>query len=159
MSGLAGWIRVWLVVTTVLCIYDAVFILNRPASLYEWSIYEGYRTWYSKMDKAYADMDYTFVISQSYLNLFECFWNVMALVTGNPSHALLYAFGASVMTFEKTVLYLVDGILGGHTTHNPPYEMFVLLSLGLIWVFVPLAVMVSIFRTVCRRMDAAGKCN
>eukprot|EP01060_Flectonema_neradi_P040596 TRINITY_DN9328_c0_g1_i1.p1 TRINITY_DN9328_c0_g1~~TRINITY_DN9328_c0_g1_i1.p1 ORF type:complete len:158 (+),score=4.84 TRINITY_DN9328_c0_g1_i1:107-580(+) len=154
MSALAGWIRFWLIASTVICTYDALFIFNRPDSL-NWAIYSGYRTWYTKIDKGYAVESYSFGLTQSYLNTFECFWNVMAVTATNPSHALLFAFATSVMTFAKTIMYMIDGYLDGQTSHNGLFDGTCFVCLSMIWVIVPFAVIKSTFHTMCKKMQAS----
>ena len=55
------WVSVWLCITTLIVLWDASFVLNRPASFTN-MIWYPYRD-YVKIDMLYGDMEDAFVVA------------------------------------------------------------------------------------------------
>lgn len=141
---------IWFASVTPIVLVDGIFVLKRqPATAADlthplsqtfpfnyWLIYEKY-------DRRYAPNDDAFVVAQSYLNMVEVFLGLMTLVlafAGNHSCAIKLAFSVALMTFYKTVLYLLMDIVegGAYTHHNTQKEqlLFVLLPSSF-WLLIP----------------------
>lgn len=63
----------WLVLSAIIVIYDAAFIILRPATLKGGSLYHIYWPYeaYLEFDTLYANMNDSFVVIQSWLNIVE----------------------------------------------------------------------------------------
>jgi len=148
-NSIPGWIRLWLLVSGLVCTWDGTFIIFRPHSLpggkYH-SIWKPYSK-YISVDKRYGDMEDPFVYAQSLMNFVEIFFCFLVLVMNarNARSTATLAFSVSLMTMWKTVLYLVQytELCGGgkYHSHNDPFTNFLYLWLPSgIWIILPLLV-------------------
>ncbi len=159
-NSLPTWLNTWLLASTAICVWDAMFVLNRPQS-FNWSIYSGYSI-YMEVDKGYGDIEDGFVIAQSWINLVECTLNVMAVTSSDPNNSYLLAFSTSLMTLSKTVLYLLVDLCQNmkFTGHNnwPTYLLLFIILNG-IWIFVPSLAVKHCANIIMKRMGSPGKRN
>lgn len=98
-----------MILTIVVVLWDALFVLLRPRSLpgNDLAIFFYPYKLYIEVDKAYGNMDDAFTKAQSWLNVAEIVISVAAvllLFLRKPS-GLLLALVVNTMTFWKTVLY------------------------------------------------------
>ena len=136
------WVSIWLCITTIIVLWDASFVLNRPASFTN-VIWYPYRD-YVQVDKIYGDMEDPFVVAQSYMNLVEVTLNVISLILLRRrkfKQAAVIALVASVMTCSKTIIYHVMEVVSGYkySKHNDrqTFIMLYLLPNG-VWIWVPM---------------------
>jgi len=130
--GLSTLSYIWFTLATAIVSIDLTYVLTRPS-------FEGVKTpehplartfpfdqwvYYSTFDKRYAPNDDTFVIVQSWCNLFECLLQLTAVVaslSGLYKFAHKTALVVCVMVAYKTVMY---GMMehfdnSKYTKHNP----------------------------------------
>ena len=104
----------WLIISSIIVIFDGAFILLRPETLpggkYS-HIYAPYQL-YIQFDALYADLKDHFVVIIAYLNLVEVtltFLSVFISMVGSQKWKLrgaILAIMASAFVFWKTVLYM-----------------------------------------------------
>jgi hypothetical protein len=107
-------ILVWTFVSYIIVFFDAFFVLNRPHTLangkYYW-LFKPYENYY-KFDTLYDMNDDTFVIIQSWLNVFEGVLAMVAVVLCLSSCKIKRIIGAliclivNVMVFWKTIIFV-----------------------------------------------------
>jgi len=108
---LPKWVIQWLWVSTIVCTWDASFIMTRPHSFpggsLVWLFYP-YK-YYITVDQRYMDSENDYVFAQSLLNYVECIVNLIALYMHARKHqgTALTTFTVTVMTWWKTVLYFL----------------------------------------------------
>ncbi len=105
---------IWLVLSSFVVLYDATYVLLRPATMDGGSLFPyftGYAL-YIKFDTLYANLTDTFVVIQSWLNLAEITLILCSVLLSLSSckikkliAALLIVIG-SAFVFWKTVIYL-----------------------------------------------------
>lgn len=140
----------WNIISIVLLLWDASFVLLRPASLPGNSLAAFFPFYdvYINVDTSYGDLEDYFVPAQSLLNLFEIVLHGIALVLYTRKEerprATIIEFAASAMTCSKTVLYLTVEACSGFSrvTHNvlPMQALFVWFLPAMLWVVFPLAI-------------------
>lgn len=122
MSFVPRWFAVWMLISYLIMIWDAAYVLYRPATMKGGALFNYFSPYelYIKYDTLYGNLNDKFVVAQSQLNLVEV---VIALVSLAAAHfgAQRTRLAGSVMclvvtcfTFWKTVLYVVYG--GDHLT-------------------------------------------
>eukprot|EP01084_Bolivina_argentea_P119268 211492_1 len=161
------WIVAWLIFTSIVVTMDATFVLNRPAS-FKWKIFQPYNDIYIHIDKGYGDIYDGFVIAQSWCNLVEMLFNLIAIyyhLTSNTIASNAWCFISTLCTFWKTVIYLLVNICGGehgfiHTGHNSIKDLFIFYIIpNGIWIIIPFCVLYSQFTSLINasRSVVAGK--
>ena len=105
----------WLALSGIIVIYDACFVLLRPETLpggkYA-AIYSPYQL-YIKYDTLYGNMQDSFVVIQSQLNLIEVFMSFVAVFLSISScrtkkiAGALLAIITSCFVFWKTVIFVM----------------------------------------------------
>ncbi len=111
-AGIVGevfplWVAVWLLISSLICTWDASFVLLRPQGSLDWPLYAPYQQ-YVQVDKLYGNLESSFVWSQSVMNIVEIGFNLYALVlraSGNQRKGAAVALFVSACTFSKTLLY------------------------------------------------------
>lgn len=70
MSYLPRWFTIWMIVSYLIMIFDATFVLNRPSTI-SGSMSQFFSPYqlYIKIDTLYGDLNDIFVVIQSQLNL------------------------------------------------------------------------------------------
>lgn len=140
------WINKWLILSSLICIYDGSFCVLRPHSLPGGcleKVFWGYKI-YIMADKHYADASDSFIWAQGLGNILESAINLVVVFKVLKSIQLskLVCIAVSVMTAWKTTLfclYSLDIGHGGHTVERWRDELLVH-GLGLIWLVVPVYV-------------------
>ena len=84
-SHIPGWILKWLSFSSIICTWDALFVLNRPGSFDSplWFPYKNYVV----VDRLYGDVENPWVWTQSCLNVVEVVFNLVALFSKRPKFA------------------------------------------------------------------------
>lgn len=145
-----SWMFWWNIISIVLLLWDASFVLLRPSSLPGGPLdflFPGYSL-YTEVDTSYGDMEDFFVPAQSLLNLFEVLLHTSALIMytreNTRPRATIIEFAASAMTCSKTVLYLTVEACSGfaRVTHNvkPETALLVWFVPAMLWVVFPFAI-------------------
>jgi hypothetical protein len=135
------WVAIWLTVSSLICLWDASFVLLRPAS-FDIPLWAPYLD-YIQVDKLYGNVEDTFVWSQSIMNLLEVGLNLYSLSLLHDKQfraAAVMAVVVSTMTSSKTVLYhLMDYACGFcNSAHNDAFTLVVLYFLpNGVWIWVP----------------------
>ncbi|KAK9311928.1 hypothetical protein V1522DRAFT_357682 [Lipomyces starkeyi] len=135
------WISWWIALSSLICIWDALFCLFRPYSLpgNSLSMFWGPYKHYVNFDLSYG-MEHTtgFINAQSLGNLMESTLNFSYLylvhkvgTKESRRTASLVAVISTIMTGYKTVIFVLQEYYSGFTSirHNPFSEIF------LKWIF------------------------
>lgn len=74
-------VKIWLTISSLVCIWDATFILLRPDTLPGGRLHKYWKPYalYIEVDKLYGETSDNFVYFCSILNLFEVFINFVSL--------------------------------------------------------------------------------
>lgn len=105
----------WLVVSALVVVFDAAYVLLRPHSLRGGKYFHIFAPYelYAKMDSLYAMNDDSFVVIQSWLNIVEAVLLLLAVgmsISRNVSRKLwgaILAVVTSAFVFWKTVIFLL----------------------------------------------------
>jgi hypothetical protein len=167
-----GWMLGWLLISSILTLYDAAFVLTRPASLSGGSLHWLFFSYdsYIVYDPVYANLKDAFGVAQSYINLIEIALVFIALTlipilpTSSSPHVVLLI--ATSSTLLKTVLYLVYSVVdvehSGHysltdwTTWDAGYVSVSLLPV-MQWIIFPVATLISLGGQLARAASHGGK--
>jgi len=106
---------VWLCASTLICLWDAGFVLLRPRTLPGGDLHQFWAPYsiYIEIDKLYGNLTDQFVKWQSVLNLVECVINTITIIALLSSSirtkhfGTFLAFAVNAFTFWKTVLYFL----------------------------------------------------
>eukprot|EP01116_Phalansterium_solitarium_P016598 TRINITY_DN3882_c0_g1_i1.p1 TRINITY_DN3882_c0_g1~~TRINITY_DN3882_c0_g1_i1.p1 ORF type:complete len:168 (-),score=37.51 TRINITY_DN3882_c0_g1_i1:193-696(-) len=138
-------IKIWLAVTSVVVLWDAGYILNRPESMaggsLEW-VWFPYVDYIKNVDPRYGDLTDGFVIAQARMNIVEVFFQLSALYLASRKSTAAYVatLVGAVMTCSKTVLYFLVEWDGGmkYTKTSKPFDFwFYGIFLNGLWIVVP----------------------
>ncbi|KAL3879195.1 hypothetical protein ACJMK2_031504 [Sinanodonta woodiana] len=166
-NKLEAWILKWFYATAVICTYDATFCVFRPYTLPGEPLHAPWYPYrmYMAVDQRYKDTNDSFSFTQSLLNYGEVILNIVTIVLQylterrctkcifrdffdffpalwNNRYTKILAYTVSVMTFWKTVLYMLMylELAGGkdyRKGNNPLQEFFVVFVPNAIWLVVP----------------------
>ena len=162
-SRLPRWIVLWLALSTPIVIWDALFVLLRPASLpgqplgFFWAF--GYKL-YIAVDHTYADLGNHTVEAICIVSLLEACLVALALWKHRQEHnalAQVLALVATSLTGAKTVLFLLLEVCskGQGVGHNEiPHLILVWLLPNILWVLFPLAAAFRIGRNLLNQLEA-----
>ena len=160
---LPRWVVLWMGISTLVVIWDALFILVRPASFpggelgFFWDFAYGL---YMEVDRAYADQSNTYLHALASMSLFEaCIvaWGLYAHKMNKNREAHLLVLVAASLTCAKTMLFvLVEACSGWHSIgHN---ELMPLLFIWIIpnglWIVVPGAVIANTSRRLFKQLES-----
>ena len=112
MFSIPKWITLWLVVSSFVVLYDASYILLRPATMRGGPLFPFYSPYdlYIKFDTLYGNLTDSFVVIQSWLNLVEISIILFAVYLATSSDkrvkAAITMIVASAFVFWKTVIYV-----------------------------------------------------
>ena len=160
---LPRWVVLWMGISTLVVIWDALFILLRPASFPGGSlgfIWEFGYVLYMGVDRAYADQANTYLHALATMSLFEaCIVGVgiYAHRTNKNREARLLVLVAASLICAKTILFvLVEAWSGWHSIgHN---ELIPLLLVWVIpnglWIVVPTAVIADTSRRLLNQLNS-----
>ncbi|EDV20563.1 uncharacterized protein TRIADDRAFT_60962 [Trichoplax adhaerens] len=147
------WIKVWFFISSVICSWDASFVLLRPHSMPPDGKYSQYFSPYALylgVDKKYGDLEDTFIIGQAWCNVAEVVMMLFVVLFGSSSRGKGWIFSlvVSTMTFWKTVVFLIqytDICNGAHQLNAVDFETALKLFYipNGIWIVMSLLVMAS----------------
>ena len=186
---LPTWITTWIFLTTIIVIWDALWVLfaryhiDSPSSPYHtlakavWQPYE----LYISVDRRYADKGDGFVVAQSWVNLAELLLAMYAAFLNHRrcQEAKLWAFLSSFATFLKTFIYFgceiwstvspSDGPAHAfhYTWHNDEFSFWILFVLpSSFWLVIPALISVVLGSHIAEalhgdspRCSAADSCG
>ena len=155
------WITAWAVIGSIVCIWDATYVLTRPRSMAKGDLFHLYTPYakYITLDPLYGNLKNAFVVAQSWMNLVEVALALIAVflyhAAGRRNGGCLLLLIVSVMTWSKTVLYFIhDSFERPLRSEKLPIEIpaweYVCLFIipSLVWVVFPFACMWSIARQI-----------
>jgi hypothetical protein len=107
-------IYLWLVLSALIVIYDAAYVLLRPDSMSGGSLFHIFSAYdlYIKFDTLYGNLTDSFVVIQSWLNLLEAALILAAAIISISVCPIKKLIGAlvilvtSAFVFWKTVIYI-----------------------------------------------------
>jgi hypothetical protein len=146
--GLSKFAIIWLILSGLICIIDATFVIFRPGSLPGGNLVKYFPVWigwhqYIQHDKRYADLHDAWVVLQSYMNLVEValqFLCVYLNKKGNFNLAHKIFIVISICTFYKTVIYFGMEVFEGFpfTKHNSNKDLLLMVIIpSSFWVIIP----------------------
>ena len=145
------WVAIWLVISSMICSWDASFVFNRATSLDSfnnpiWSPYKDY----VQVDKLYASLENDFVWSQSVLNVLEICLNLFALhllTSRKDKKAAVVGLAVCAMTSAKTILYhVMEFSCSGCNTKQNDWPTFLTLYIvpNGVWIWVPMVACIQL---------------
>lgn len=160
LGPLPRWLVLWLALSSVVVVWDALFVLLRPHSMtggslaFVWPVYDLYLA----VDHSYADLENTTVAAICTMSLLECIGVGIALAQharGAHPAAHLLALICLCLTGAKTVLFFLievwSGLEGiGHA--EPVSLLFAYILPNTLWVVVPLAGALTLSRRLTRHL-------
>lgn len=108
-------LRIWLVISSLVVIYDASYVLLRPRSMLNGDLFSVFSAYdlYIKYDTLYGNLKDSFVVIQSYLNLVEVTMLLISVVLASSScwkkqfiGAFIAVVGSSFVLW-KTIIYVL----------------------------------------------------
>lgn len=159
---LPRWIRLWLMLSMVVVLWDASFVLLRPYSMPGGSLSALWPPYalYVQVDLSYANLEDGFPPAQSTIGLLEILVGIAALVASRRLKvglAWLLAFTKTTLTGTKTLLFfLVEAWSGfAHTSHNDAMLLvFAYILPNIVWVVMPFMVSWTAATVILRAFDA-----
>jgi len=159
---LPRWVVLWMGLSTLVVIWDALFILFRPASFpggelgflwdFAYSIY-------MEVDRAYADQGNTYIHALATMSLLEAclvYWGLYAHKQENNRAAHLLILVAASLTGAKTLLFvLVEAWSGWYSIgHNELVPLlFVWIIPNGLWIVVPGAVIFDTSKRLIKHLN------
>ena len=109
------WLNIWLVLSSLIVIFDASYVLLRPASMRGGHLFPYFSPYelYIQFDTLYGNLTDSFVVIQSWLNLVEVSLILLAVALSLSSCIIkklvsaLIVLTASAFVFWKTVIYIL----------------------------------------------------
>lgn len=165
--SMARWATAWAVLGSLVCIWDATYVLTRPRSMAKGDLFHIFTPYakYITVDPLYGNLQNAFVIAQSCMNYVEITLTLLSVglyhILGRRNLGCLILLVASVMTWSKTVLYFVHDYFE-RPLHPPkiPLEIptweyvFLFIIPSSFWIVLPFACMWSIGRQFLRLLDS-----
>ena len=160
-------VYLWLILSSIIVIFDASYVLLRPHSLkggkYE-DIYSPYQL-YIKFDTLYGDNQDPFNIIQSWLNLVEISLAFLAVFLSLCPHKEVKLKGAflaiivSAFTFWKTVLYVWydHPFLSEETLAFTADSIKIFYFPTSFWIICPVWTILSVSKRICNEILGAEK--
>ena len=148
-NRLPKWIAYWLGISTIVVIWDALFVLLRPASFADGSlgfIWSPAYDIYTSVDLTYGDLSNHTVEAICFMSLIEaCIvgWALVANRMGNGRLAHLLTCVVTSLTGMKTILFFVIEAMHGWSSlsHNDVLPLiFVWILPNGLWIVVPLII-------------------
>lgn len=161
------WVTAWAVISSLVCIWDATYVLTRPRSMAKGDLFHIFVPYarYITVDPLYGNLKNAFVIGQSYMNYIELtlalFSVILYHLMKRRNLACLILLIASVMTWSKTVLYFIHDHF--ERSLNPleistKVELWEHLLLFIVpssfWVILPFATMWNISRQIIQLLNS-----
>ena len=107
------WATAWAVISSLICIYDATYVLVRPRSMAKGDLFHIFFPYakYITVDPLYGNLKNAFVVGQSWMNYVELTLALLSVVLyyvlRKRNTGCLLLLIASTMTWSKTVLYFI----------------------------------------------------
>ncbi len=160
---------IWIAVGSVICIWDACYILSRPASMFKGSLFWLFQPYakYITLDPLYGNLNNSFVIAQSYVNCIEVIFGLLSIILfhycrtiGMKNFSSLLLLLVSVATLAKTILYFINDIVDiplhpdQHPDNIPLFDYFFLFLLpNITWVLLPSAIIYNISNQILTALN------
>lgn len=151
---------IWIILGSILGIWDALFVLTRPMSMKDGSLFWLFTPYdtYVQLDPSYADLQNPFVLAITYLNCIEIALGLISLVIYRYTphfrdSAVILLLLTSMATLSKTALYLLhDHLLGSDVTNmsTSDYLSYFLVP-NTTWILLPTLCIYSISRQIIGR--------
>ncbi|CAF3974551.1 unnamed protein product [Adineta steineri] len=163
------WITEWAIVSSLICIWDATYVLTRPRSMAKgdlFHLFSPYAT-YITVDPLYGNLKNAFVIGQSWMNYVELTLALYAVILYHifkrKNSGCLLLLIASVMSCSKTVLYFIhDYYERSLHPHDSPYEIetwqYLLLFIipSSLWIIFPFCCTWTLGRQIIKILDSSN---
>jgi hypothetical protein len=161
--SMPGWITVWAVIGSLVCLWDATYVLTRPRSMANGDLFQYFSPYakYITVDPLYGNLKNAFVIAQSCMNYIELSLTLLAVIFYHifrrRNLGCLILLIASVMTWSKTVVYFIhDHFERSFHPEKTPVKvetwehvcLFIIPST--FWIVLPFASMWNIGRQIIR---------
>lgn len=165
-NQMPGYMVVWFYLTAIICTIDASFVVFRPRTLPGGNLSAFFKLYqyYIYTDQRYNDIGDSYVFTQSLMNYVEVILNIVTLIFHyrKMNATKLLAFTVSVMTFWKTVLYILMfyELAGGkdyRVGNTLIEEIFIVLIPNGIWIVLPFICMVDLWKTFLPKSGSSGK--
>ncbi|CAF3320631.1 unnamed protein product [Rotaria socialis] len=165
-----AWATLWTVIGSLVCIWDATYIITRPRSMANGDLFHIFSPYakYITLDPLYGNLQNAFVIAQSCMNYVELTLALLSIIlyhiVGQRNLGCLLLLVASAMTWSKTILYFVHDHFERslHPERSPvqieAWEYICLFIMpSLVWVVFPFACMWSIGRQILRLLNVSNE--
>lgn len=102
-----GFLKFWFVLSAFIVFFDASFVLQRPATLKGGDLYKYYFPYdnYVIYDTLYADLKDSFVVIQSWLNIVEGVFLIVAVILSLSRSLKASLWGAAIGTIASTCVF------------------------------------------------------
>jgi hypothetical protein len=109
-----GFLKFWFVLSAFIVFFDASFVIQRPATLKGGNLYKYYFAYdnYVIYDTLYTDLKDSFVVIQSWLNIVEGVFLIVAVILSLSKCLKASLWGAAIgaitstCVFWKTVIFV-----------------------------------------------------
>jgi hypothetical protein len=152
------WLNVWLVVSSLVVLYDASYVLLRPASMVGGHLFRFFSAYdlYIKYDTLYGHLTDSFVVIQSWLNLVEVSLILAAVglsLSSCPIKKLVSALvilTSSAFVFWKTVIYVLysHDFTTDAVKNLTPDALLVFVIPSSLWIIFPLLAIFTVIKNV-----------
>lgn len=163
------WVTAWAVIGSLICIWDATFVLTRPRSMAKGDLFHIFVPYakYITVDPLYGNLKNAFVIAQSCMNYIELTLTLFSVILyhllGRRNLGCLILLIASVMTWSKTVLYFIHDYFERplHPQELPikieTWEyLFLFIIPSSFWIILPFATMWNIGGQILRLINSTN---
>jgi len=164
------WATAWAVIGSLICIWDATYVLTRPRSMANGDLFHIFFPYakYITVDPLYGNLKNAFVIAESYMNYVEVTLTLLSVIlyhfASRRNLGCLLLLIASVMTWSKTVLYFVhDPFERSLHPQKLPIKIerweyiFLFIIPSSIWIILPFACMWNIGGQIIRLLDSTNE--
>lgn len=158
MFTIPKWITLWLVVSSIIVLFDASYVLLRPATMRGGPLFSFYSPYdlYIKFDTLYGNLSDSFVVIQSWLNLIEISMILFGVYLSRSSDkrikAAIVMIVASAFVFWKTVIYVLYS--HDHTTADvkqlTTQAILVFVIPTLFWLICPILTIIALSKKLVR---------
>lgn len=162
------WLMVWLVASSLIVIYDASYVLQRPASMEGGALFHIYSPYalYIQFDTLYGNLKDSFVVIQSWLNLVEVTLVLSAVLLSLSSCTVkqlisgLIVVVGNAFIFWKTVIYLwYDHHFLAPAANVPTIQaVFVFWIPSSLWIIFPSLAIITVSKNIVKHVkELSGK--
>lgn len=160
-----AWVWVWLLVSSLIVMFDSAFVVLRPRSFPEgdlgwvWGGPGGPYDTYTRIDHRYRDLADGLGIVQAWLNFPEVLVAAAAFAARRRPSGWLLLLAGSLMTLWKTCVYLgADAVLGfASMSEVSSFDFWALyLAPASFWLVVPYLVVRRAWRVLVAALEGGG---